>query len=241
MPTKAREYFTAMPPVRPASSATSAVAGGPQTRKPLPFKPPRPSGEAGARVTKAKAKTTGTRGRGGGSKGGNLRGGGVGVGARVVVSTDDEEEEEEEEEGEDGSADDEEGEEDGEGEGNGGDVYTTASSRRQISRHGTTNAHQNTSLLEDEDDEEEPLAHPSIPPKLLTRLLFEAFEDKEMKIGREAMQVVGKYMETFVREALARAAFEREDGGARGGGAAGDGWLQVEDLEKLAPGLVLDF
>jgi len=102
--------------------------------------------------------------------------------------------------------------------------------------------------LDDDSDGAESSAVPPIPPKLLTRLLFESFEDKEMKIGREAMQVVGKYMETFVREALARAVFEREEGGAAaagggggGVGVVGDGWLQVEDLEKLAPGLVLDF
>lgn len=46
-----------------------------------------------------------------------------------------------------------------------------------------------------------------------------------MRIGKEAMAVVGKYMETFVREALARAAFEREE---VDGGGIGDGFLQVE-------------
>ncbi|KAF2843518.1 hypothetical protein M501DRAFT_1012862 [Patellaria atrata CBS 101060] len=76
---------------------------------------------------------------------------------------------------------------------------------------------------------------PAIPPALLTKLLYENFEDKDMRISKEAMQVVRKYMETFVKEALARAAFEREDDGI------GDGFLQVEDLEKLAPQLLLDF
>ncbi|OCK81619.1 hypothetical protein K432DRAFT_350681 [Lepidopterella palustris CBS 459.81] len=80
---------------------------------------------------------------------------------------------------------------------------------------------------------------PAIPPNLLARLLHEGFEDKDMKIQKEAMSVVGKYMETFVREAIARAAFERED--AERGGGISDGFLQVEDLEKLAPQLVLDF
>lgn len=83
------------------------------------------------------------------------------------------------------------------------------------------------------------LTRPAIPPALLARLLHEGFEDKDMKIQKEAMSVVGKYMETFVREAVARAAFERED--ADRGGGISDGFLQVEDLEKLAPQLVLDF
>ncbi|KAF2816062.1 uncharacterized protein BDZ99DRAFT_471342 [Mytilinidion resinicola] len=88
----------------------------------------------------------------------------------------------------------------------------------------------------------EELQRPAVPPPLLARLLHEGFEDPKVKIQREAMSVVGKYVETFVREAVARAAFERED--ASGGGVGmgvSDGFLQVEDLEKLAPQLVLDF
>ena len=34
--------------------------------------------------------------------------------------------------------------------------------------------------------------------------------DKDTKIGKDAMGVVGKYFETFVREAIARAAYERQ-------------------------------
>jgi CENP-S associating Centromere protein X len=74
------------------------------------------------------------------------------------------------------------------------------------------------------------LTRPAIPPALLARLLHEGFEDKEMKIQKEAMSVVGKYMETFVREAVARAAFEREDA-VRGGGIS-DGFLQVGCSDK---------
>lgn len=73
-------------------------------------------------------------------------------------------------------------------------------------------------------------------------------------------------METFVREAIARAAFERAEIEKVGGGGGGGGWsggflevsswrrgeivgcglmcslvMQVEDLEKLAPQLILDF
>lgn len=46
-----------------------------------------------------------------------------------------------------------------------------------------------------------------------------------------------------MREALARAAYERGEGrtDGRGGGGIGDGFLEVEDLEKTAPQLVLDF
>ena len=48
-----------------------------------------------------------------------------------------------------------------------------------------------------------------------------------MRIGKEANGVVGKYMETFVREAIARAAFERQEAGVEG--MAGD-FLEVSAL-----------
>lgn len=85
---------------------------------------------------------------------------------------------------------------------------------------------------------------PPIPQKLLVRLLHDGFEDPNTKIGKEAMAVVTKYIETFVRESIARAVLERQEAGdqsqSRSGGLA-SGFLQVEDLEKLGPQLILDF
>lgn len=75
-----------------------------------------------------------------------------------------------------------------------------------------------------------------MPRALLTRLLHEGFEDKNVKIGKEAMSVVEMYLRVFVKEAIARS---REEG--REKGDVDDGWLQVEDLEKVAPQLMLDF
>ncbi|KAF3039382.1 hypothetical protein E8E12_007507 [Didymella heteroderae] len=83
-----------------------------------------------------------------------------------------------------------------------------------------------------------PAAHP-IPAPLLARLLHENFEDTNTQIQKGAMTLTGRYMEIFVREALARAKHERGKS-ARNDGIS-DGFLQVEDLEKLAPQLVLDF
>ena len=57
---------------------------------------------------------------------------------------------------------------------------------------------------------------PTIPPALLTRLLHHHFKDGNMRIGKEANGVVGKYMEIFVREAIARAAYERNEAAANG-------------------------
>ena len=84
------------------------------------------------------------------------------------------------------------------------------------------------------------------------RLIHHHFKDKDKtRITTDAKEVLGKYVEVFVREAIARCAFERQDqglddgdGGGGGGGRRGekdDGWLEVEDLEKMAPQLVLDF
>jgi hypothetical protein len=102
-------------------------------------------------------------------------------------------------------------------------------------------------LMEDApEDEDRPqpslldLKSPPIPPPLLARLLHQNFEDDNTQIQRGAMTLFGSYMSIFVREALARAKDERDKSANRGGGRS-ESFLQVEDLEKLAPQLVLDF
>ena len=79
----------------------------------------------------------------------------------------------------------------------------------------------------------------AIPRPLLERLLHDGFEDADTRIQKGAMALVAKYMDTFVREAVARAAFERAD--AARADAITDDFLQVEDLERLVPQLMLDF
>ena len=69
---------------------------------------------------------------------------------------------------------------------------------------------------------------PVIPPKLITRTLYHHLgkdEGDAIKIGKEANALVGKYFDTFVREAIARAAFERTQVDEANG--AGDGFLEV--------------
>ena len=65
---------------------------------------------------------------------------------------------------------------------------------------------------------------PTISPALLTKLLHHHFQDDNFRIGKQANGVVGKYMETFVREAIARAAFERSEAGGTG---IGSNFLEV--------------
>ncbi len=88
---------------------------------------------------------------------------------------------------------------------------------------------------------------PTVPLALIHTLLNHHFSDKDKtRISQDAKAVIGKYVDTFVREAIARSAFERQEKGAGDAaeemsGRGEDGWLEVEDLEKMAPQLVLDF
>lgn len=88
---------------------------------------------------------------------------------------------------------------------------------------------------------------PSIPLPLIHTLLCYHFNDKDKtRITSGAKQLIGKYVDIFVREAIARSALEKKEmstecGTAEFAAGADDGWLEVEDLEKMAPQLVLDF
>jgi centromere protein X len=60
--------------------------------------------------------------------------------------------------------------------------------------------------------EENSAAEKSIPTDLLTRALHEFFLKDSTRISRDANAAVGKYMDVFVREAIARAAVEKKGG-----------------------------
>lgn len=86
------------------------------------------------------------------------------------------------------------------------------------------------------------LEQTSIPQPLLIRLLHEHFADKQTKIDKHAIQVLQKYVEVFVREAIARTALQKQEAAQRGEVEGTDAkWLELEDLEKVAPGMMLDF
>ncbi|RMZ89474.1 hypothetical protein DV736_g3297, partial [Chaetothyriales sp. CBS 134916] len=78
---------------------------------------------------------------------------------------------------------------------------------------------------------------------LIQRILQEHFAGKaKTRMTTDARQVLGKYIEIFVREAIMRSTYERsERDKADGTGGASSGWLEVEDLERIAPQLCLDF
>lgn len=68
-----------------------------------------------------------------------------------------------------------------------------------------------------------------IPPELLRRLLHEFFDKGGTRISSEANGALARYFEVFVQEAIARTMAERSGR-----------FLGVEDLEKVAPQLLLD-
>ncbi|KAL9116222.1 MAG: hypothetical protein Q9227_000593 [Pyrenula ochraceoflavens] len=86
---------------------------------------------------------------------------------------------------------------------------------------------------------------PPISHDLIQRIMHEAYrEPARTMMSAAAKEIVGKYVEIFVREAIARCAFERQEkerGDVSDDIAEADGWLEVEDLEKCAPQLILDF
>ena len=93
---------------------------------------------------------------------------------------------------------------------------------------------------------EDSTLEPSIPIPLLHRIMHHSFKNpEETKLSTDARACVGRYIETFIREGIARCAFEVGEKATEGrsDSALGhdDGWLEVEDLERVGGQLVLDF
>lgn len=87
---------------------------------------------------------------------------------------------------------------------------------------------------------------PAIPIPLLHRLMHHSFKtSQDTKLSTDARACVGKYIEVFIREGIARCAFEVSEKAHEGGSDSAlghdDGWLEVEDLERVGGQLVLDF
>jgi hypothetical protein len=65
---------------------------------------------------------------------------------------------------------------------------------------------------DDGEEDEEEGEREKIPAELLTRILYEFFEREGTRITRDANAAVARYVDVFVREAIARAAVERRGG-----------------------------
>ena len=80
-----------------------------------------------------------------------------------------------------------------------------------------------------------------IPQPLIQKILQHHFSDPtKTKISGDAKELVSKYIEVFVREAIIRSDFARQEREKDSGGG-GSGFLEVEDLERAAVQLLLDF
>lgn len=89
-------------------------------------------------------------------------------------------------------------------------------------------------------------SEPTIPLPLIHRIMQSHFSRPEKtSISKDARVLVGKYIEIFVKEGIRRCVDEkkeREKRGTAGAGAVVDcGWLELEDLERVATQLCMDF
>ena len=89
----------------------------------------------------------------------------------------------------------------------------------------------------------------SIPPDLLQLILHEHFQHTpKSKLAISAKQVISRYVDVFIREAIMRSNSERRGGeGAEdnednaNAQVLSDQWLEVEHLEKVGAQMCLDF
>jgi hypothetical protein len=87
---------------------------------------------------------------------------------------------------------------------------STGNGRRQPEREPSQ------SEEEEQEEPQSPNEVPRIPPTLLTKLMHSFFEDEGTRMSKDANAAVGKYMETFVREAIARAEHEKTSSNSKG-------------------------
>jgi CENP-S associating Centromere protein X len=88
-------------------------------------------------------------------------------------------------------------------------------------------------------DDEEP-SHTTFPSKLIGRVLHEQFTSPITRISPDALALVAEYLRIYTREAIWRASQGRRKTDTVAG-ALGAGVLEVDDLERIAGPLTLDF
>jgi hypothetical protein len=82
----------------------------------------------------------------------------------------------------------------------------------------------------------------SIPRALLLRLMHEHFESKDTKIDKQALEVLEKYFEIYIRETIARSLLAKKEAVDEDAASQSDErWLEKTDLEKIVAGVVMDF
>ncbi|KAI1418078.1 CENP-S associating centromere protein X-domain-containing protein [Hypoxylon sp. FL1857] len=109
------------------------------------------------------------------------------------------------------------------------DADPFAEDERSQRRRAEDRSQDTMEIDDDEREEEDEESRKTIPPELLTHILHQFFEKDGTRVSKDANAAIAKYMDIFVREAIARTVVEKEKG-----------FLEVEDLEKVAPQLLLD-
>ncbi|KAF3926140.1 hypothetical protein ABW21_db0201304 [Orbilia brochopaga] len=115
-----------------------------------------------------------------------------------------------------------------------------ASGDASSSRHTREQADRPASPGNGGNDQEKQQRKATIPPELLAKLLKNFMEDEGTKVSVAATKTVGEYLHLFLTEAVYRAVSNRRDGDPWAKTNAGL-MLEVEDLEKITPQLLLDF
>ncbi|KAI0142347.1 CENP-S associating centromere protein X-domain-containing protein [Hypoxylon sp. NC0597] len=79
-------------------------------------------------------------------------------------------------------------------------------------RRGEVRSQDTMEIDDDEREEEEEESRKTIPPELLTHILHQFFEKDGTRVSKDANAAIAKYMDIFVREAIARTVVEKEKG-----------------------------
>ncbi|KAK9472301.1 centromere protein X [Dipodascopsis tothii] len=80
---------------------------------------------------------------------------------------------------------------------------------------------------------------PTFPTKTLARIFTEHFQHADTRLNAATLDASAEYLRIFTREAIWRSERARQD--AAGADGARKRMLEVDDLEKIAGTLVLDF
>ncbi|EXJ90052.1 hypothetical protein A1O3_03120 [Capronia epimyces CBS 606.96] len=82
----------------------------------------------------------------------------------------------------------------------------------------------------------------AMPAALIHRIMHSQFmAPDQTNISTDARALFATYVEIFVKEAIRRCVDEKKDRQGVGEAAVDSGWLEVEDLERVATQLCLDF
>ena len=72
--------------------------------------------------------------------------------------------------------------------------------------------------------------------------MHEHFESKDTKIDKQALEVLEKYFEIYIRETIARSLLAKKEAVDEDAASQSDErWLEKTDLEKIVAGVVMDF